>query len=93
LGENDDAGQTFLLEPMDAPLKRKKSNKKTYVGWASKQLTEFISSIGNDSTKPPDHYRVTRVARDYINQHNLHDVQKEHQNRPKQVGTKGEKDE
>ncbi|XP_071684659.1 zinc finger CCCH domain-containing protein 19 isoform X3 [Lolium perenne] len=71
---NDDAGQTFLLEPMDkpsevqAPPKRKKSNKKTYVGWASKELTEFLSCIGKDSTKPLDHYGVTRVVREYIQQ-------------------------
>ncbi|KAM0925890.1 hypothetical protein ACQ4PT_003795 [Festuca glaucescens] len=71
---NDDAGQTFLLEPMDkpsevqAPPKRKKSNKKTYVGWASKELTEFLSCIGKDSTKPLDHHGVTRVVREYIQQ-------------------------
>uniref|UniRef100_A0ACD5WJA8 Uncharacterized protein n=1 Tax=Avena sativa TaxID=4498 RepID=A0ACD5WJA8_AVESA len=77
LGENDDAGQTFLLEPMDkpsevqAPLKRKKSNKKTYVGWASKELFEFLSNIGKDPTKPLDHYGVTAVVREYIIQQNL----------------------
>jgi chromatin remodeling complex protein RSC6 len=69
-----DAVQTSLLEPMDkpsevqAPVKRKKSNKKTYVGWASKELTEFLSRIGKDSTRPLDHYRVTGVVREYIQQ-------------------------
>ncbi|CAM0883963.1 unnamed protein product [Alopecurus aequalis] len=70
--DNADAGQTFLLDTTEkpsevhTPLKRKKSNKKTYVDWASKELTEFLSSIGKDSTNPLDHYGVTAVVREYI---------------------------
>ena len=81
LGDNDDAGQTFLLDTTDkpsevqAPLKRKKSNKKTYVDWASKELTEFLVCIGKYSTKPLDHYRVTGVVKEYI-QENLQDKKK-----------------
>ncbi|XP_044342566.1 uncharacterized protein At5g08430 isoform X3 [Triticum aestivum] len=78
LGDNDGAGPSSLLDTMDKPnevqatLKRKKLEKKTYVGWASKELTEFLSCIGKDTSTPLDHFKVAEVVREYVRQKNLH---------------------
>ncbi|KAF0917687.1 hypothetical protein E2562_021192 [Oryza meyeriana var. granulata] len=77
LSDNDDAKQSFLVDikvqPSEAKvsLKRKKSNKKTYVGWGSKELIEFLSCIGKDTTKPLDQFVLTGVVKEYIQQRNL----------------------
>ncbi|KQK10928.1 hypothetical protein BRADI_2g57107v3 [Brachypodium distachyon] len=76
-GDNDNAGETFRPDKMDIPnevqasLKRRKAKKKTYVGWASKELTDFLSCIGKDTTKPIEHFKVTEVVKEYIRQRNL----------------------
>ncbi|KAL6614050.1 hypothetical protein ACP70R_036320 [Stipagrostis hirtigluma subsp. patula] len=77
LDDNDDSEQTFPLDSKGKPnkvntsLKRRKSNKKTYVGWATKELIEFLSSSGKDTTKPLDEFEVVAVIKEYINQENL----------------------
>lgn len=77
LSYNDDAEQTFLFDTkgnpneVQASLKRKKSNKKSYVGWGSKELIEFLSCIGKDTTKPLDQFRVVGIVKEYIQQKNL----------------------
>ncbi|KAI4963726.1 hypothetical protein ZWY2020_010597 [Hordeum vulgare] len=83
LGDNDCAGPSSLLDTMDKPnevqatMKRKKLEKKTYVGWGSKELTEFLSCIGKDTSTPLDHFKVTEVVKQYVRQKNLlHDKKK-----------------
>uniref|UniRef100_A0A0D9YIB5 GYF domain-containing protein n=1 Tax=Oryza glumipatula TaxID=40148 RepID=A0A0D9YIB5_9ORYZ len=77
LSVNDGAEQPFpvdvKVQPSEAKmsLKRKKSNKKTYVGWGSKELIEFLSCIGKDTTKPLDEFILTGVIKEYIQQKNL----------------------
>ncbi|KAL5228425.1 hypothetical protein ABZP36_016690 [Zizania latifolia] len=77
LNDSDDAKKTILvdtnIQPSEAKvsLKRKKSNKKKYVGWGSEELIEFLSCIGKDTTKPLDQFGVTRVVKEYIQQKNL----------------------
>ncbi|XP_052144413.1 zinc finger CCCH domain-containing protein 44-like isoform X1 [Oryza glaberrima] len=77
LSVNDGAEQPFpvdvKVQPSEAKmsLKRKKSNKKTYVGWGSKELIEFLSCIGKDTTKPLDEFILTGVVKEYIQQKNL----------------------
>ncbi|KAF7032094.1 hypothetical protein CFC21_043314 [Triticum aestivum] len=82
LGDNDGAGPSSLLDTMDKPnevqatLKRKKLEKRTYVGWGSKELTEFLSCIGKNASTPLDHFKVAEVVRDYVRQNNLLDGKK-----------------
>lgn len=83
LGDNDGAGPSSLLDTMDKPnevhatLKRKKREKKTYVGWGSKELIEFLSCIGKDTSTPLDHFKVVDVVKEYVRQKNLlHDKKK-----------------
>ncbi|XP_073367073.1 uncharacterized protein At5g08430 isoform X3 [Aegilops tauschii subsp. strangulata] len=82
LGDNDGAGPSSLLDTMDKPnevqatLKRKKLEKRTYVGWGSKELTEFLSCIGKDASTPLDHFKVAEVVREYVRQNNLLDGKK-----------------
>uniref|UniRef100_A0A0D9V8P0 GYF domain-containing protein n=1 Tax=Leersia perrieri TaxID=77586 RepID=A0A0D9V8P0_9ORYZ len=77
LGDEDNAEHPLLADgkvqqsdPI-VSLKRKKSNKKTYVGWASEELIEFLSFIGKDTTKPLDQFELTGVVKEYIQQKNL----------------------
>ncbi|KAG8054484.1 hypothetical protein GUJ93_ZPchr0001g29949 [Zizania palustris] len=74
---DSDAKKTILvdtnIQPSEAKvsLKRKKSNRKKYVGWGSEELIEFLSCIGKDTTKPLDQFGVTRIVKEYIQQKNL----------------------
>uniref|UniRef100_A0A453G756 GYF domain-containing protein n=1 Tax=Aegilops tauschii subsp. strangulata TaxID=200361 RepID=A0A453G756_AEGTS len=61
---------------VQATLKRKKLEKRTYVGWGSKELTEFLSCIGKDASTPLDHFKVAEVVREYVRQNNLLDGKK-----------------
>ncbi|XP_015698055.1 zinc finger CCCH domain-containing protein 44-like isoform X2 [Oryza brachyantha] len=64
-------GVKFQPSEAKVSLKRKRSNKKTYVGWGSKELMEFLSCIGKDTTKPLDQFVLTGVVKEYIQQRNL----------------------
>ncbi|XP_062227749.1 uncharacterized protein At5g08430-like isoform X3 [Phragmites australis] len=77
LDDNDDNEQTFPFDSkgkpnkVNASLKKSKSNKKTYVGWGSKELIEFLSCFGKDTAKPLDEFEVIGVIKEYIRQKNL----------------------
>ncbi|KAK8482031.1 hypothetical protein V6N11_083385 [Hibiscus sabdariffa] len=52
--------------------KRKgKPKKKEYLGWASKQLAEFLMSIGKDMTQELSQYDVATIVTEYCNKHKL----------------------
>ncbi|XP_062207690.1 zinc finger CCCH domain-containing protein 44-like isoform X2 [Phragmites australis] len=77
LDDNDDNEQTFPFDSKGKPnkvntsLKKRKSNKKTYVGWGSEELIEFLSCFGKDIAKPLDEVEVVGVVKEYIRQKNL----------------------
>ncbi|KAK8665167.1 hypothetical protein V6N13_005341 [Hibiscus sabdariffa] len=56
-----------------SPTKRKGKPKKRreYVGWASKQLVEFLTSVGKDATQELSQYDVVTVVTEYCNKHKL----------------------
>ncbi|KAK8714503.1 hypothetical protein V6N13_149693 [Hibiscus sabdariffa] len=56
-----------------SPTKRKGKLKKRreYVGWASKQLVEFLTSVGKDVTHELSQYDVVTVVTEYCNKHKL----------------------
>ncbi|XP_015692824.1 uncharacterized protein At5g08430-like isoform X2 [Oryza brachyantha] len=56
-------------------LKEGKTKKNVYVDWGSKELIEFLSSIGKDTSKPLDQFGAAEVVKEYIRQKDL--VQKD----------------
>nr|CAB3480679.1 unnamed protein product [Digitaria exilis] len=46
---------------VNTSLKKRKSNKKTYIGWGSRELIEFLSSIGMDTSKALDESEIVGV--------------------------------
>ncbi|XP_039018875.1 uncharacterized protein At5g08430-like isoform X1 [Hibiscus syriacus] len=55
-----------------SPTKRKgKPKTREYLGWASKQLVEFLTSIGKDATKELSQYDVVTVVTEYCNENKL----------------------
>ncbi|XP_039835912.1 zinc finger CCCH domain-containing protein 44-like isoform X3 [Panicum virgatum] len=52
-------------------LKKGKTNKKTYIGWGSEELIQFLSSSGKDTSKPLDEADIIGVIMAYIKQKNL----------------------
>ncbi|XP_062202037.1 uncharacterized protein At5g08430-like [Phragmites australis] len=52
-------------------LKKGKSQKNVYVGWGSKALIGFLSSIGKDTSKSLDQIGAAEVVKEYIRQKGL----------------------
>ncbi|CAL4893646.1 unnamed protein product [Urochloa decumbens] len=52
-------------------LKGGKSTRNGFVGWGSKELIEFLSSIGKDTSETLDQFRVAEVVKEYIRQKDL----------------------
>ncbi|KXG22029.1 uncharacterized protein At5g08430-like isoform X2 [Sorghum bicolor] len=52
-------------------LREDKSMKNGYVGWGSKELIEFLSSIGKDTLNSLDQHGAAEVVRAYIQQNGL----------------------
>ncbi|OEL27986.1 Uncharacterized protein BAE44_0010994 [Dichanthelium oligosanthes] len=52
-------------------LKEGKSRRNGFVGWGSKELIEFLLSIGKDSSETLDQCRAAEVVKEYIRQKNL----------------------
>ncbi|RCV17658.1 hypothetical protein SETIT_3G237300v2 [Setaria italica] len=48
-----------------------KSMRNGFVGWGSKELIEFLSSIGKDTSETLDQYGVADVVKNYIRQNDL----------------------
>ncbi|XP_028554891.1 uncharacterized protein At5g08430 [Dendrobium catenatum] len=57
---------------------KSKLKKKTYVGWASKELIDFLVSLGKDTQQPLGQHDVYEIVKDYIQSNNLlhHDKKK-----------------
>ncbi|CAM0955441.1 unnamed protein product [Alopecurus aequalis] len=51
--------------------KQGKSKKNVYVGWASKELIEFLASIGKDTSVSLDQFGAAEVVKEYIRQKDL----------------------
>ena len=83
LADNDTNDQTI---PFDSKRKqnklntsqKNKSNKKTYVGWGSAQLIEFLSSSGKDTSKPIGELEILGVVKRYIEDKDLYKDDKKH---------------
>ncbi|CAN6347092.1 unnamed protein product [Urochloa humidicola] len=50
---------------------KKKSNNKTYIGWGSEELMQFLSSSGKDTSKSLDEAEIVGVIKRYIKQEGL----------------------
>ncbi|KAG0500572.1 hypothetical protein HPP92_000644 [Vanilla planifolia] len=57
---------------------KSKSKKRTYIGWASKELIDFLSSLGKDTHVPLAQPDVYEIVKEYIQSKNLlhHDKKK-----------------
>ncbi|XP_048135022.1 uncharacterized protein At5g08430 isoform X2 [Rhodamnia argentea] len=73
---------TWLEEcdgPINAPLPQKRKyqhRKKEFVGWGSRQLIEFLKSIGKDISQQIPQHDVASVITSYINENKLLHPQK-----------------
>ncbi|RLM98228.1 hypothetical protein C2845_PM06G12630 [Panicum miliaceum] len=52
-------------------VKKNKTNNKTYIGWGSEELMQFLSSSGKDTSKSLDEAEIVGVIMAYIKQNNL----------------------
>ncbi|XP_010275004.1 PREDICTED: uncharacterized protein At5g08430-like isoform X2 [Nelumbo nucifera] len=52
-------------------MKKFRSKKKEFIGWGSKDLIEFLASIGKDTSKKLSQFEVSDIIRDYIRDKNL----------------------
>lgn len=81
LSDYDDSKDTEEYEPVgDRKISKKKlvmrkgkvkSKKTEFIGWGSKTLLEFLSSIGRDTTKELSQYEVTTIVTDYCKENKL----------------------
>ncbi|KAJ0972168.1 hypothetical protein J5N97_020127 [Dioscorea zingiberensis] len=53
------------------PLKRSRSKKKTFIGWGSKELLQFLASVGKNTAQPLTQLDACEIVKDYIHEHNL----------------------
>ncbi|KAL6883623.1 hypothetical protein ACP4OV_011037 [Aristida adscensionis] len=51
--------------------KKRKYKRRTYIGWGSKELIEFLSSFGKDTTQPLDESAIVCVVKEYVSEKNL----------------------
>ncbi|KAK1696450.1 hypothetical protein QYE76_013147 [Lolium multiflorum] len=73
LGNIDD-GDDEPIHPSNkvkALKKQGKSKKNAYVGWGSKELIEFLTSIGKDASKSLDQFGAAEAVKEYIRQKGL----------------------
>ncbi|KAM0854130.1 hypothetical protein ACQ4PT_050591 [Festuca glaucescens] len=54
-----------------ASRKKGKSKKNVYAGWGSKELIEFLASIGKDPSKSLDQFGAAEAVKEYIRQKDL----------------------
>ncbi|KAH9611139.1 hypothetical protein KSS87_004802 [Heliosperma pusillum] len=58
----EDDGQAFTPRT----TKRKPKRKMKFNGWGSRELIDFLNSIGKDVSKPLSHYDVTNIVNQYV---------------------------
>ncbi|XP_077224616.1 uncharacterized protein At5g08430-like isoform X3 [Tasmannia lanceolata] len=61
---------------MKRTLKRINSRKEAFIGWGSKKLIEFLTSIGKNTEEPASPFEVCEIIQDYIRENNLIDPRK-----------------
>ncbi|KAL9248156.1 hypothetical protein vseg_021511 [Gypsophila vaccaria] len=77
LESDDDAVQpepvivNKIKRPKRVPKKKKGSSRIEYVGWASKNLLEFLASLGVDSSKKLSQNHVTSLIVNYVQENKL----------------------
>ncbi|CAN6355128.1 unnamed protein product [Urochloa humidicola] len=79
VGQSDDSDEepSSRAKLNGTPVKTKsflkgcKSMRNGFVGWGSKELIEFLSSIGKDTSETLDECRVAEIVREYIRQKDL----------------------
>ncbi|KAK9928959.1 hypothetical protein M0R45_026073 [Rubus argutus] len=52
------------------------AKKREFIGWGSKSLLEFLSSMGKDTSKELSQYEVTSIVTDYCKENKLFDPEK-----------------
>ncbi|TVU06067.1 hypothetical protein EJB05_49259, partial [Eragrostis curvula] len=76
-GDCDESEQTLPFDSksksdkMKTTMKRKRSKKKTYVGWGTEELIEFLACFGKDTKEPLDESEVVGAVTEYIGKKNL----------------------
>jgi hypothetical protein len=77
LSDSDDNEQAFpsgfksKSDKMNASAKTKRSKKRIYLGWGTKELIELLSCFGKDTKEPLDESGVVGVVKEYIQQKGL----------------------
>ncbi|KAK6915878.1 SWIB/MDM2 domain [Dillenia turbinata] len=66
-----ESGKRFKRQKVVA--EKKKPKKMEYIGWGSKPLIEFLTSIGKDTTQELSQYEVNNIINDYIHEKKLAD--------------------
>uniref|UniRef100_A0A2P2KIK3 Uncharacterized protein At5g08430 isoform X1 n=1 Tax=Rhizophora mucronata TaxID=61149 RepID=A0A2P2KIK3_RHIMU len=66
----------FWLEAPVGNKRKVRTKKLEYDGWGSRQLIQFLQSIGSDTSKQISQYDVTSIITKYINNHNLNHPKK-----------------
>ncbi|KAK1299967.1 Uncharacterized protein QJS10_CPB13g00660 [Acorus calamus] len=74
---DEDDGMSFSKKPKGhrgkKMLKGRKSGsvKREFIGWASKELAEFLTSIGKDIEKPLTQFEVSDIIKEYVHYNQL----------------------
>lgn len=71
LSENQVQCRKRKKEKPSLAKRKGKSKKKEFLGWASKQLTEFLMSIGKNVMQELSQYDVSTIVTEYCKEHNL----------------------
>ncbi|KAL7258010.1 hypothetical protein ACSBR1_004186 [Camellia fascicularis] len=73
--DDDEIEEPKLVQKVKRSKRHKKrevkSNKREFIGWGSKSLIDFLSSIGKDARKRLSQYDISSIINGYINENKL----------------------